>query len=1055
MQVKTNSKWKGRKILVIGSGPIVIGQAAEFDYSGTQCCRALKEEGAIVVLVNSNPATIQTDFEFADRIYVEPLTKETMEKIIKIEKPDAMIATMAGQTGLNLAMQLGEVIEKYKIDLLGTSLKTIELAEDREKFAELMRDIGEPIPRSERATTIAEASKALAKIGIPLIVRPDFALGGSGSGIVRNEADFLPFVERALNLSGTHSCLIEQSVEGMSELEYEVIRDVNDNCITVCNMENLDAMGVHTGESIVVAPSQTLTDREYHMLRKVAIKVVRALDVRGACNIQFALDQRTGDYFIIEVNPRTSRSSALASKATGYPIARVATKIALGYALNEIENKITGKSAAFEPALDYCVVKIPKWPFDKLYASRALGTQMKSTGEVMAIGRNFEEALQKAVHSLELKQRIEFNFDEEGEVERCLLPNEWRLFAIKDILRRGLLTAGEISRITKINTWFIDKIRNIVEMEDRIKSLNISDQGTHSAFLAAKRLGFSDNQISHLASLSTDSISFIREKNLISANFKMVDTCASEFEAITPYYYSSYEPEDESQLAGIAPKKEKKVIILGSGPIRIGQGIEFDYATVHAVISLKDLGYSSIIINNNPETVSTDFDISSKLYFEPLSAENVMSIIEKEGDIEGVVIQFGGQTAVNLSLPLHQNGIKILGTPVSSIDASQNRKKFKGMMQRLRIPLVESGIAYTREEAIEVARSISYPLLIRPSFVLGGRAMEVVYDEAHLLLKIDEAIFISGNHAIIMDRFLEDAIEVDVDALSDSKNVKICGIMEQIEEAGIHSGDSSCVIPAIRIPAIALKKIREFTRKICLELGIIGLANIQMAVKGDEVYVLEVNPRASRTVPYLSKATGVQIAKIAAALHVGKKLADYFDDFEKELCPKHGYFAVKVPVFPFIKFPDVDPVLGPEMKSTGEVMGIAKTFGEAYLKAQLAAGSTFGNSVFLGSCGKWKKILSQAYSRAGIKVYSSDKIPPSEMLKLIKQNKISFVVDGMKVQGNNKGEAGSTAEARKAAVQKKIPVISSYFAALRIAEALLSMKNQKDAFRPIALNELL
>ncbi|MFH1750800.1 MAG: carbamoyl-phosphate synthase large subunit, partial [Candidatus Micrarchaeota archaeon] len=665
-----------------------------------------------------------------------------------------------------------------------------------------------------------------------------------------------------------------------------------------------------------------------------------------------------------------------------------------------------------------------------------------------------EEALQKAIHSLELKQKIEFDFKEEGALEKYLAPSELRLFAIKDILRQKLLSVEEIASLSMINKWFIGKINNIVEMEERIAAMDISKQETHGAFLEAKKLGFSDNQISHLASLSTDSVAFIRERERISAAFKMVDTCSAEFEAVTPYYYSAYESEDEYGLVKAQLSKGKKVVILGGGPIRIGQGIEFDYCTVHAVFALRELGYESIIINNNPETVSTDFDVSSKLYFEPLTFECVMNVIRKEGPIEGVLVQFGGQTAVNLSLPLEQNGIKILGTGVGSIDASQNRKKFKAMMQKLKIPIVESGVAFTREEAIEVARSISYPLLIRPSYVLGGRAMDIVYDEQQLLRKIDEAIFISGNHAIIMDRFLEDATEADVDALSDGTNVKIAGIMEQIEEAGIHSGDSSCVIPALGISANALKKIRECTRRICLELRVIGLANIQMAVKGDEVYVLEVNPRASRTVPYLSKATGIPIAKIAAALHVGKKLTDYFSEFDSELVPRNGFFAVKVPVFPFIKFPDVDPVLGPEMKSTGEVMGIAKSFPEAYLKALLAAGNSFGGSVFLGSCGKWKKILSEAFRKAGVKIYDSDKTDAANAIRLIKQGGISFIIDGIKAQGNNLEEIRNTENVRKFAVQRKIPVISSYFAALRIAESIPKMKKGKTSFMPIALNDL-
>ncbi|MFH1443373.1 MAG: carbamoyl-phosphate synthase large subunit, partial [Candidatus Micrarchaeota archaeon] len=665
-----------------------------------------------------------------------------------------------------------------------------------------------------------------------------------------------------------------------------------------------------------------------------------------------------------------------------------------------------------------------------------------------------EEALQKAIHSLELKQKIEFDFKEEGALEKYLAPSELRLFAIKDILRQKLLSTQEIASKSMINIWFIEKIRNIVEMEEMIANMDIARQETHGAFLQAKKLGFSDNQISHLASLSTDSVAFIRGREKISAAFKMVDTCSAEFEAITPYYYSAYEPEDESGLVEAQLSKGKKVVILGGGPIRIGQGIEFDYCTVHAVIALRELGYESIIINNNPETVSTDFDVSSKLYFEPLTPECVMNVIRKEHPIEGVLVQFGGQTAVNLSLPLEQNGIRILGTGVRSIDASQNRKKFKAMMQKLKIPIVESGIAFTREEAMEVARSISYPLLIRPSYVLGGRAMDIVYDEAQLLRKIDEAIFISGNHAIIMDRFLEDATEADVDALCDGTRVKIAGIMEQIEEAGIHSGDSGCVIPSIGISENALKKIREYTKRICLELQIIGLANIQMAVKGEEVYVLEVNPRASRTVPFLSKATGMPIAKIAAAIHVGRKLPDYFSEFDAELIPRKGYYAVKAPVFPFIKFPDVDPVLGPEMKSTGEVMGIAKSFHEAYLKALLAAGNSFGNSVFLGSCGKWKKILSEAFWKAGLEIHDSGKMDAQSAIRLIKQGRISFIIDGIKAQGSNQEEIRKTEELRKFAIQRKIPVISSYFAALRIAGSIAELKKGKNGFTPIALNDL-
>ena len=1013
---------KPRKVLVIGSGPIVIGQAAEFDYSGTQCCRALKEEGIEVLLVNSNPATIQTDFEFADRIYIEPLRFETLKKIIEIEKPDGMIATMAGQTGLNLAVELKDVLKDNSVRVLGTSLESIELAENREKFRDLILKIGEPIPKSKRILKNEEAKAALEEIGLPLIIRPDYCLGGTGTAVVHSKENFFAAAEKALLLSGTHSALIEQYLVGLSELEYEVMRDSDDNCITICNMENLDPLGIHTGESIVVAPSQTLTDKEYHMLRESAIKVIRALDVKGACNIQFGLDQKNGKYYIIEVNPRTSRSSALASKATGYPIARVATKIALGYKLHEIENRITGKSAAFEPALDYAVVKIPKWPFDKLHAERTIGTQMKSTGEVMAIGRNFEEALQKAMRSLEIKFRMDIDFSDREAMKKMLRPNELRLFAIIEILKKGAMSVSEIAEETGFHPWFIGKIGNIA---NAARDAN-----------AGKDAGNAKEANAPLKSKPV---------------FKMVDTCAGEFEALTPYYYSSSnDTEDESQLLEKGGKK--KIVILGSGPIRIGQGIEFDYCTVHAVLALKEAGYETIIINNNPETVSTDFDIANKLYFEPLTPEYVMNVIEREKDVDGVLVQFGGQTAINLTHALHSNGVKILGTSPDSIDASQDRKRFKALMQKLKIPIVESAVAFSREEAMETAKNISFPLLLRPSYVLGGRAMDIVYSESELMEKVDEALFASGKHAVIMDCLLQDAIEVDVDVLSDGENAKIAGIMEQIEEAGVHSGDSSCVIPSVRISENALVKIRSHTKKICSSLKIIGLANIQMALKGDEVYVLEVNSRASRTIPYLSKATGHPLAKIAALLQVGRKLTEFFSEFEKELLPPEGLFAVKVPVFPFQKFPDVDPVLSPEMKSTGEVMGIGKTFEEAYLKALLSAGSSFGKSVYVGSCGKWRKAIMNALRGTDFEIYDGEKAEVKDAHEsLLKNGKISFVIDG--IPGAN-GNGNSGHSVRSLAIQLKIPCITSAFAAMRIISSIkkISGDGKAQAFQPLALN---
>ncbi|MFH1106928.1 MAG: carbamoyl-phosphate synthase large subunit [Candidatus Micrarchaeota archaeon] len=1019
-----------KKVLVIGSGPIVIGQAAEFDYSGTQCCRALKEEGVEVVLVNSNPATIQTDFEFADRIYIEPLTRETVEAVIERERPDGVIATMAGQTGLNLAVQLRPAFEKFGVRVLGTPIESIELAENREKFAELVRRMGEPIPASGRAESLEEARSVLAEIGLPVIIRPDYCLGGTGTAIVHEEKEFDAAAAKALDASGTHSVLIERSLEGLAELEYEVVRDGSDNCITVCNMENLDPMGVHTGESIVVAPSQTLSDREYHLLRASAIRIIRALGVQGACNIQFALDQKSGEYFIVEVNPRTSRSSALASKATGYPIARIATKIALGYSLGEIENRITGKSAAFEPALDYCVVKVPKWPFEKLRVPRSIGTQMKSTGEVMAIGRSFEEALNKAQNSLEQSVKQLPALESDDEVSRWLRPNEWRLLVIRELLRSGRLAPAEVSKRTGIHPWFVGKLALLVAMERALESSQIGSEKFLSLLSEAKRLGFSDAQVASVCGTSAENVSFLRKRSGLSPVYKMVDTCAAEFPALTPYYYSTFEAEDESQ--SLERKASRKVVILGSGPIRIGQGIEFDYCTVHAVMALRGLGYETVVVNNNPETVSTDFDVAGKLYFEPLSAEHVLSVLEREAGVEGVVVQFGGQTAVNLALPLSRSGVRVLGTSVESIDRSQDRKRFKSLLRKLKIPAIESAVAFSREEALEISGSMAFPLLVRPSYVLGGRAMEIVYDAKHLSSVVDEAIFVSGNYAIILDRFLEDAIEIDVDALCDGTRVKIAGIMEQVEEAGVHSGDSCCVIPPVRVSAGALAKVAAYTRMLCTELGIVGLVNIQMAVQGDEVYVLEVNPRASRTVPYLSKATGVPIAKIAACLQVGRVLDEFFDDLDSPLAPPPGFFAVKAPVFPFSRFPEADPVLSPEMKSTGEVMGLGSTFEEAFLKAMRAAGNAFGRAAYVGECGKWRKSITNAFKSAGIQVFEGS---VAEGAKLVREGRVSFVVDGIRSAAGR-----SPPDARKAAVAKGIPCITGAFAAIAIARALAKAK---------------
>ncbi len=1036
---------KIEKVLLIGSGPIVIGQAAEFDYSGTQACLAIREEGIKVVLVNSNPATIQTDLQTADRVYVEPLNAQTIAKIIEIEKPDGFIATMSGQTGLNLAVQLKDVLEKNKVQVLGTQIESIELAEDREKFAQLMKKIGQPVPPSSRATSFAAARQAMAKIGFPAIIRADFALGGSGSGIVEKEEDFGEAAKRALSASGNSSILIEKSIAGLAEIEYEVVRDAADNCITICNMENIDPVGVHTGESVVVAPAQTFSDDIHQMLRSAAIKIIRALDVRGACNVQFAVNQATGDYWVIEVNPRVSRSSALASKATGYPIARVAAKIALGKTLPEITNKVTGKTACFEPAIDYVVVKIPRWPFDKFGIRNGLiGTQMKSTGETMAIGRTFEEAFNKAVRSLETRSSY-LAFAEEDcqnnihSPEKALVPNELRMFQIKEFLRKGM-PAEEIAAITKINEWFIRKFESLVDMEKTLERLSLSDEKDAELFVQAKKMGFSDSQISSLCGRSLEAVRRFKQECRISPEYNMIDTCAGEFEALTPYYYSTHAAQGQNKPAANAhagAKQKKKVIILGSGPIRIGQGIEFDYCTVHAVMALREMGFEAIIINNNPETVSTDFDISDKLYFEPLISEDVLNIVAAESqNLEGVLVQFGGQTAIDLALPLVENGIKVLGTPVEKIEEASDRKKFKELAQKLGIPLVESALAFTKEEALELAKKVGFPLLMRPSFVLGGRAMQVVKNPRELEAKIGEAIIESRGRPVILDHFLENALEIDVDALCDGKRAVICGIMEQIDEAGVHSGDSSCILPTQNILPKTLETIRDYTKKLALALSVKGLCNIQMAVKAGKVFVLEVNPRASRTVPFVSKATGVQIAKIAAQLQAGKTLSDF--NLPDELVAK--MVSIKMPVFPFQKFPEVDPIANAEMKSTGEVMATASTFGEALLKAHAAAGNFFGQTAYCDDEEAAKEL-----EKAGVEV-STDAARARELLEKRAKSAPTFVI------ATNRTEVD--AALRKSALKSRLPLLSSTFSARSLAKALMAQKSAKFQFNPVSLHDL-
>ncbi len=932
-----------RKIMVIGSGPIVIGQAAEFDYSGSQACKALKEEGYEVVLVNSNPATIMTDPDMADRVYIEPLTADVVAKIIERETPDALLPTLGGQTALNLAVQLGEmgVLDEYGVELIGAKLDAIKRAEDRELFKECMRKIGLDVPKSEIARDVDEALTIAEEIGYPVVVRPAFTLGGTGGGIAYNKKELREIVEKGLKLSLIHEVLIEEGVIGWKEYELEVMRDLADNVVIICPIENFDPMGIHTGDSITVAPAQTLSDVEYQQLRDAAIKIIRAIGVEtGGSNIQFAVHPETGRIVAIEMNPRVSRSSALASKATGFPIAKIAAKLAVGYTLDEIPNDITKETpASFEPTIDYVVVKIPRFAFDKFpTADSTLGTQMKSVGEVMAIGRTFEEALQKALRSLEIG-RYGLGCDgkdkdpsREEIIQKLRTPNADRVFYIRYALKKGF-TVDEIYELTKIDRWFIRKIKNIVEMEEKLKEwakkTNYDiEKVPYDVLREAKRLGFSDYQLAHIFKTNERTVRKVRKKKGIRAVYKMVDTCAAEFEAKTPYYYSTYEDENDA-----VPTKRKKVMILGSGPNRIGQGIEFDYCCCHAVFSLKEEGYETIMVNCNPETVSTDYDTSDRLYFEPITHEDVMNIYDNEKP-EGVIVQFGGQTPLNIAKDLEESGAKILGTSVDSIDFAEDRERFSKLLEELGIPQPEHGIAYSVEEAKEIAKRIGYPVLVRPSYVLGGRAMEIVYDENELERYVREAVEVSPEKPILIDKFLEDAIEAEVDALCDGEEVVIGGILEHIEEAGVHSGDSACVIPPISLSEDVINKIIDYTRKIALSLKVVGLINIQFAIKDNVVYVLEANPRASRTVPFISKATGLPLAKIAAKLMMGKKLREL--GVKERLNLKH--VAVKEAVFPFQKLPGVDPVLGPEMKSTGEVMGIDYDFGLAYYKAQLGAG---------------------------------------------------------------------------------------------------------------------
>ncbi len=954
-----------KKILLIGSGPIIIGQACEFDYSGTQACKALREEGYKVVLVNSNPATIMTDPETADVTYIEPLTADVLEMIIKKERPDAILPTMGGQTALNLAVELAEkgILDKYKVELIGAKLDAIRKAEDRELFKEAMKKIGLDVPVSAHIGSMKDGLEAVEYIGFPAILRPSFTLGGTGGGIAYNIEEYQVLLERGLKLSPVRQVLVEESALGWKEYELEVMRDVKDNVVIICSIENFDPMGVHTGDSITVAPAQTLTDKEYQRMRDASIAIIREIGVdTGGSNIQFALDRNNGKMIVIEMNPRVSRSSALASKATGFPIAKIAAKLAVGLTLDEIPNDITRETpASFEPTIDYVVTKFPRFAFEKFpEADPTLTTQMKSVGEVMAIGRTFKESLQKAIRSLEIGTRGFEDVQADMNVIKSKLktPNAERVWYIAQAMREGM-SIQEIHELTWIDPWFLENIRQIIEMEGRISAEaqkpgssdpELISQSSHlNNFLPllkeAKQLGFSDRRIAQLLNLQEADIRHLRKRNSIKAVYKMVDTCAAEFAAYTPYLYSTYEipfytihpssltlnPLVECEAN---PSDRKKVIILGSGPNRIGQGIEFDYCCVHAVFALKELGYETIMVNCNPETVSTDYDTADRLYFEPLTIEDVLNIIDTEKP-EGVIVQFGGQTPLKLAVPLEREGVKILGTSPDSIDRAEDRRRFKELLHKLNLKQADSDTAMSVDEALSAAGRIGYPVMVRPSYVLGGRAMEIVYDENSLSEYMKRAVKASPEHPVLVDKYLEDAIEVDVDAISDGKDVIIGGVMEHIEEAGIHSGDSACSLPPHSLPKEIVRDIKRQTKALARELNVIGLMNVQFAVKNQDIYILEVNPRGSRTIPFVGKATGVPLAKLAAKVMVGRTLKELGVTKDKNI--KH--IAVKEAVFPFDKFHGVDSILGPEMKSTGEVMGIDKDFGIAFGKSQISCGN--------------------------------------------------------------------------------------------------------------------
>ncbi|MGO3727366.1 MAG: carbamoyl-phosphate synthase large subunit [Enterococcus viikkiensis] len=1046
-----------KKILVIGSGPIVIGQAAEFDYAGTQACLALKEEGYEVVLVNSNPATIMTDQEIADTVYIEPITLEFVSRILRKELPDAILPTLGGQTGLNMAMELADsgILDELKIELLGTKLSAIDQAEDRDLFKQLMEELDQPIPESEIVNTVEEAVAFANTIGYPIIVRPAFTLGGTGGGMCDNEEELRTVAENGLKLSPATQCLIEKSIAGFKEIEYEVMRDSADNAIVVCNMENFDPVGIHTGDSIVFAPSQTLSDYEYQMLRDASLSIIRALKIEGGCNVQLALDPHSFNYYVIEVNPRVSRSSALASKATGYPIAKLAAKIAVGLTLDEMKNPVTETTyAEFEPALDYVVAKIPRWPFDKFESGeRVLGTQMKATGEVMAIGRNIEESLLKAVRSLEigtyhaeLPELSEVTDDEL--TEKMVKAQDDRLFYLTEAIRRDY-SIQEINELTKVDLFFLDKLLHVVELE-RALAQNKKDV---SLLKQAKQNGFADVKIAQLWNMSADEVREFRTSEKIVPVYKMVDTCAAEFESQTPYFYSTYEFENES----IRSDRES-VLVLGSGPIRIGQGVEFDYATVHSVKAIQAAGYEAIIMNSNPETVSTDFSVSDKLYFEPLTLEDVMNVVELEQPI-GVIVQFGGQTAINLAEPLVKSGVKILGTAIEDLDRAEDRDQFEQVLQKLAIPQPPGDTATSAEEAVVIAEKIGYPVLVRPSYVLGGRAMEIVENQADLEDYMANAVKASPEHPVLVDRYLIGK-ECEVDAICDGETVLIPGIMEHIERAGVHSGDSMAVYPPQTFSDELKSTIEDYTRRLALGMNCIGMMNIQFVIHNDEVFVIEVNPRASRTVPFLSKITNIPMAQIATKAILGQSLKEL--GYQDGLYPESDMVHVKAPVFSFTKLQKVDTYLGPEMKSTGEVMGTDRSLAKALYKAFAASGlylPDFGAVLFtvadetkeeaLALAKRFKEVGYSLIATAGTAKFLEEnglnaktiaKISESDehnVIDLIRSGEAQVVINTMDKNRQNASEDGFII--RREAVEHGVPLFTS----LDTADAILRVMESR------------